>query len=382
MRFVSTAKALSLSIALTVLFALIPQNSFSAAKIAQGQSCKVLNKVTTYKGKTFTCQKKGSKLVWSKGFSARLSAQAKPSLTPKAQTPLQKLYTDIYQRYLNASKEMSPSFNFVRCPNADPVMSRRTESAFIDAYSFWAPIYTANAKVNWLLMSEKDWDCWYETTATFEGPNSVSRQWKVWDKSTGVLGHCKVSANTFCGYGTGVREGGVFAQYNMIGSSYKQAPTAIVVHHETVHIYQMQLEADNYSTSRYDSMACWFKEGQANLFGIPIAFKGDPTSHRNVEKEKLLSIYPRSSAFTKEQWLSELNKLKTDTDFCFKNELGYSLGWFALEWTYLNFTIEEMHNFLTLIAKGSHWEKAIQTIMNMDEQTYLSKIAQYLADEI
>jgi hypothetical protein len=231
-------------------------------------------------------------------------------------------------------------------------------------------------------MSEKDWDCWYETTATFEGPNSVSRQWKVWDKSTGVLGHCKVSANTFCGYGTGVREGGVFAQYNMIGSSYKQAPTAIVVHHETVHIYQMQLEADNFSTSRYNSMACWFKEGQANLFGIPIAFKGDPTSHRNVEKEKLLSIYPRSSAFTKEQWLSELNKLKTDTDFCFKNELGYSLGWFALEWTYLNFTIEEMHNFLALIAKGSHWEKAIQMIMNMDEQTYLSKIAQYLADEI
>ncbi len=48
----------------------------------------------------------------------------------------------------------------------------------------------------------------------------------------------------------------------------------------------------------------------------------------------------------------------------------------------MNYTIEEMHNVLELIAKGSTWEQAIQTIMKIDEQTYFSKVAQYLADEI
>jgi hypothetical protein len=47
----------------------------------------------------------------------------------------------------------------------------------------------------------------------------------------------------------------------------------------------------------------------------------------------------------------------------------------------MNYSIEEMHRFLELIAKGSTWEQAIQTVMKMDEHAYLSKIAQYFADE-
>ena len=80
--------------------------------------------------------------------------------------------------------------------------------------------------------------------------------------------------------------------------------------------------------------------------------------------------------------MAVLNALKRDGDFCFKNELGYSLGWFALEWTYLNYSIEEMHNFLEKMAKGSTWEEAIQLVLKMDEETYYRKIAQYLADEL
>jgi hypothetical protein len=129
-------------------------------------------------------------------------------------------------------------------------------------------------------------------------------------------------------------------------------------------------------------LACWFNEGQANLFGFAIAFKGDPTDRRQFEKNRLLQIYPTGATYSKDEWINVLNNLKTQGDFCFKNELGYTLGWFVLEWTYMNYTIEEMHNFLELIAKGSTWEQAIQTIMKMDEQTYFSKVAQYLADEI
>jgi hypothetical protein len=261
-------------------------------------------------------------------------------------------------------------------------MADVTEKSYIDAYSFWTTVYTANTKVNWLLMSEKDWDCWYETTGKFEGANSVSRSWNVWNKETGIMGHCPVGPTAFCGYGTGVQPGGIFAQYNILGSRFSTEPTPLTVHHETVHNYQAQIIADNFQTNRTGTAACWFMEGQANLFGTAIAFKGDTKAHRNMEIGRLLRVYPGGSSFTQAEWLAVLNKLKSEGDFCFKNELGYSLGWFALEWTYMNYSIEEMHSFLELMAKGSTWEQSIQTILKMDEQTYYSKIAQYLADEL
>lgn len=370
----------------------------AGAAVKPGGSCKKVGASSTVAGIKYKCAKSGKKLIWSKGKISKkaapvatvpVAASPAPATTPtlapvaKELTPLEKMNFDLYQSYLQAEKKLSPSFNFVRCPNVDPAMADTVEKAFIDAYSFWAPVYKASAKVNWLLMSEKDWDCWYETTALFEGPNSVSRSWNTWNKSSEILGHCKVGAIAFCGYGTGVLSDGRFAQYNLIGSDYKIAPTALTVHHEIVHIYQAQVLADNHKTSKVRSVACWFMEGQANLFCVPIAFKGDATRHRNFEKGRLLSVYPQGSSYSKEQWLAVLNDLQSNqSSFCFQNELGYSLGWFALEWTYMNYSVEQMHSFLELIAKGSTWKEAIEATMKMDEQAYFGKIAQYLADEL
>jgi hypothetical protein len=363
----------------------------ATAAVKPGTTCNKSGQISTSSGVKYTCVKSGKKLTWKKGIVAKKrtpiasplpTAAASPISTPKNLTRLEKLNLDIYARYAKADKKINPSFNFVRCPGVDQSMAEITENAYIDAYSFWGTVYDAKAKINWLLMSEKDWNCWFETTIKFEGPNSVSRSWNTWNKDTGILGHCKVGPKAFCGYGTGAREGGVFAQYNLIGTDYKIAPTPLTVHHETVHNYQSQLIADNFSTSKVNTIACWFMEGQANLFGSAIAAKGDPVTHRNLEIGRLLKIYPNGSSYKLEEWISVLNTLKNNQDFCFQNELGYSLGWFALEWTYMNYTIEEMHTFLELIAKGSNWEQAIQSVMKMDEQAYFAKIAQYLVDEL
>ena len=78
--------------ALLVIFALclslfLP-NSYSAQKITAGSSCKGLNKKVDYKNKTYTCIKKGNKLVWSKGAVIKSAAPAaSPSPTPAVSTP-------------------------------------------------------------------------------------------------------------------------------------------------------------------------------------------------------------------------------------------------------------------------------------------------------
>ncbi len=146
----------------------------------------------------------------------------------------------------------------------------------------------------------------------------------------------------------------------------------------------MQLMSDNYATSKKNTIACWFIEGQANLFGMPISTKGVPTVHRKFEISRLLKVYSGGSGYSQAEWLKVLTDLKSgsNSDFCFKNELGYSLGWFALEWTYLNYSIEQMHMFLESITKGLTWSEAIQTHLKMDEQSYLTKIAEYFEKEL
>ncbi len=159
------------------------------AAVKPGTKCAKQGQTSTSAGMKYTCVKSGNKLVWNKGVAVPKPTPTPtaigdpigavgstptptPTPTPKNLTPLEKMNLDIYTRYLAADKKISPSFNFVRCPNVDKSMADITETVYIDAYSFWATVYKAKAKINWLLMSEKDWDCWYETTAKFEGPNA------------------------------------------------------------------------------------------------------------------------------------------------------------------------------------------------------------------
>ena len=85
--------------ALVVIFALFLSlflpNSYSAQKITAGSSCKGLDKKVDYKNKTYTCVKKGNKLVWSKGVAIKSATPAtSPSPTPAASTPTTEVKID------------------------------------------------------------------------------------------------------------------------------------------------------------------------------------------------------------------------------------------------------------------------------------------------
>jgi hypothetical protein len=70
--------------------------------------------------------------------------------------------------------------------------------------------------------------------------------------------------------------------------------------------------SDNYKTSKTNTAACWFVEGQANLFVAPIDSKGDPSRYRNFEIDRLFNVYQQGRSFSKEQWLAVFNDLKNN----------------------------------------------------------------------
>ena len=77
-----------LSLISTLILSLFHPTSYSAQKITAGASCKGLDKKVDYKNKTYTCIKKGNKLVWSKGVAIKSATPAtSPSPTPAASAP-------------------------------------------------------------------------------------------------------------------------------------------------------------------------------------------------------------------------------------------------------------------------------------------------------
>jgi len=84
----SRSKSGALLVIFALCLSLFLPNSYSAQKITAGSSCKGLNKKVDYKNKTYTCMKKGNKLVWSKGAVIKSAAPAaSPSPTPAVSSP-------------------------------------------------------------------------------------------------------------------------------------------------------------------------------------------------------------------------------------------------------------------------------------------------------
>ncbi|MFN9960000.1 MAG: hypothetical protein ACK55I_43505, partial [bacterium] len=58
-----------------------------AQKVAAGAPCKSLNANATVKKKTYTCIKKGTKLVWNKGVATKSAAPAPSPSTSASSSP-------------------------------------------------------------------------------------------------------------------------------------------------------------------------------------------------------------------------------------------------------------------------------------------------------
>jgi hypothetical protein len=401
-------KILALAISVAFIGSFLSAPAFGAAKA--GATCTKAGLTSIASGKKYTCTKSGKKLVWDNGVLVANSASqtntklsdlpknpSSPTPKPmpttsdtasvstpiKSQTPLQKLNSLIYQRYLTTSDAPAANINFIICPHVSKEMAASTMSSYSRALKFWTPLFVSKNPINWVLMGDEDYSCWRENVAKLEGKYSDI---KVWDPNSNVLGHCSVNANAFCGYGTGVRPNGVFVQYTMIGSNYKIDPDPQVVNHEAVHLYQMSLESDHVTTrslqgnpQNIQGFPNWFIEGQANLFGQAIALKGSPEQYRNQEIGRLQSIYPNARTMTKAQWSEVLSKIDSDPAFTMNNRLGYSIGWFALEYMYENFTIEQMHAVLVAYDEGASWSEAITSTLGRNWSDLNDSIAEYLA---
>jgi hypothetical protein len=276
---------------------------------------------------------------------------------------------------LEARSTKSPKFEVVMSPTVNKVQVRNSVGAYERAMKIWQPLGVDKLNLTWVFMSENDYDWWLNRVEKFE---TEKTEWdtKVWNPKTKELGHCKLDAFSFCGYGNPKPSGKSF-QYNLIGSRYSTAPNANTVNHEAVHFYQ-----DSIETGLKGMTPCWFVEGQANLFGNVLDQSSRTASNRQRELSRVRESIPDAPKLTSNTWVAELKSLDGPRrDFCIKTELSYSLGMFIFESLYSNYSFRQMHELVLAISESGSFSKAVEQTLGTTQEALYSDIAKYLAKQ-
>ena len=272
-----------------------------------------------------------------------------------------------------ARAEKAPKFNVVMSPTVNKTQVRNSVSAYEQAMTIWQPLDIGKLDISWVFMSEKDYKWWKARVTKYETENPDT---KVWNPKTGVIGHCKLSPESYCGYGNPKPSGKTF-QYNVIGSRYTSSPNKNTVNHEAVHFYQ-----DSIDTSLMQKTPCWFIEGQANLIGNVFDEPSLVARNRIYQLSQVTSKIPKSKEFRAKRWQKELNALDgPKRDFCMQSELSYSLGMFVFEGLYSKYSFRQIHELVLATSKTGSFSKAISEVLGTTQSNLYKDIATYLSKQ-
>lgn len=247
-------------------------------------------------------------------------------------------------------------------PTVNKDMAQVTIDAYSRAMGIWTFFGVDEVPAVWSLMSEEDYDWWYQRVQEIEGENPAL---DVWDDESDRLGHCYLDAFSFCGYGNPQASTGITFQYTIIGSEYQGEPHANTVAHEAVHFYQ-----DYYSQTYYSYMPCWYIEGQATLIGNAISGQGERGRliFGSSDVEHSGRPLPGDETWSVDQWKELLDDFTYDPlamQRCTEEEWNYTLGAVLFEYLYGTYSLWEIHELTMAAAASENWESAVDNTLGI-----------------
>ena len=365
---------------LTTIFALFIQSSPSVSATKAGAKCTKVGIKSVVGNKTFTCIKSGKKLVWNKGISL-----GKPTPTPSpividkyenlvlrpVDKNWQKIYKATFQNFLKSESNPTPIINYTLSPTVNKDLAEKTIAAYSRGMRLWTNLYKQERPINWVIMSERDYEWWRIQVPIAEGSQG---DLSAWNNSTNIFGHCGLSANAYCGYGVGRGSGQNYKVvfYLVIGSA-RQSLEMLVAHHEATHFYQESFFQGNSN----NVLPCWFAEGQATFFENAIGpYLGNETYGRKWQINRIYTQYPDAKNSTSAQWLSRIQGWKT-TNRCTEGDMHYAFGMLAFEAIHSEYSVEQMHQVLQEMINGSNWSGSLVKVLGISESALDEKIANY-----
>ena len=208
---------------------------------------------------------------------------------------------------------------------------------------------------DWVLASENDYQWWADLRSSQDPDFPL----ELWNESINELGHCKLSADVFCGAGNTVN--GRNYQDNVVGTAFTDRGIDYVSRHEAAHFYQ--------AVFGYGGR-CWMAEGQATFFETYLE-----TSSRS--RDEVVS----SPIGLDELSELELLELIESDQICQGNSnIAYDLGMLAFEYLYMNFSFLDVHN-LQVLSSTESWDEAVSQVLAIEGSELNAALAAYIFAE-
>jgi len=265
-----------------------------------------------------------------------------------------------YKAIDEAAKQLEPfEIEYTKGPTAvqskvDSVVARFSEK--LKMYQF---LGLESLDQDWVLASENDYQWWVD----FRSEQEPSFPVEMWNKELNELGHCRLSADVFCGAGNGVN--GKNYQDNVVGTAFTNRGIDYVSRHEATHFYQ--------AVFGYGGR-CWMAEGQATFFETYL----ESSSRSRAEVLARLRDSPAGLVQLSE---SELLGLLTSDQICQSDSnIAYDLGMLGYEYLYMNFSFLAVHE-LQVLSSTEGWDEAVSQVLSVEALELNTELAAYIFAE-
>ena len=265
-----------------------------------------------------------------------------------------------YKEIDEAAKQLEPfEIEYTIGPTADPARVEKVVNQFSDKLKMFQFLGLESLDQDWVLASEKDYQWWVD----FRSAQDPSFPVEMWNKEINELGHCRLSADVFCGAGNTVN--GKNYQDNVVGTAFTNRGIDYVSRHEAAHFYQ--------AVFGYGGR-CWMAEGQATFFETYLE-----SSSRSRDQVLLsLSGSPLGIAQLSESDL--LGLLENDQICQPDSNIAYELGMLGYEYLYMNFSFLDVHN-LQVLSSTEGWDQAVSEVLGIEASELNAALAAYIFAE-
>ena len=265
-----------------------------------------------------------------------------------------------YNAIDEAAKQLEPfEIEYTTGPTAvkskvDGVVARFSEK--LKMYQF---LGLESLDQDWVLASEKDYPWWVD----FRSAQDPDFPLELWNEGINELGHCRLSADIFCGAGNTVN--GKNYQDNVVGTSFTTRGLDNVSRHEAAHFYQ--------AVFGYGGR-CWMAEGQATFFETYL----ESSSRSRADVLAELDNSPTGITSVSED---EMLRLLSNDQICQgDSNIAYNLGMLGYEYLYLNFSFLDVHN-LQVLSSTKSWDEAVSQVLSIEASDLNAALAAYIFTE-
>jgi hypothetical protein len=259
-----------------------------------------------------------------------------------------------------AASQLEPfEIEYTFGPTADPDRVTRVVNQFSEKLKMFQFLGLDSLDQDWVLASEKDYQWWVD----FRSSQDSSFPVEMWNEEINELGHCRLSADVFCGAGNTVN--GKNYQDNVVGTAFTTRGLDNVSRHEAAHFYQ--------AVFGYGGR-CWMAEGQATFFETYL----ESSSRSRAE---VLARLKTSGIGITGLSESELLGLLTSDQICQSDSnVAYDLGMLGYEYLYMNFSFLDVHN-LQVLSSTESWDLAVLQVLGIEASELNASLAEYIFSE-